>query len=927
MPESTKEHEHTLNVWLGEELKKRGLPVHSEVGRSGRRLDVEVRIGPAIIAVEAEHGQSSTKKASAIRDANARLTQELAQCSIALCYPDNTTQDSLSSAQLLWDVRDNPNKHPEWSPGNLDELASVLRLAPMQLGNPDALAASLSLALDASMVRLSKAQKQALAHSLDLPASKQTGTDRWDHAAKRALLVLATAIMLHARLDSHLGALRPQYDSRFGGQPFRGDWPPSTAQTCRLSNDPVQFFVEAWNLILALDYKPIFIPALAALKQCPLDPALTHALTTTARAALELVGNIAGLRHDLLGRVFHKVLDTARYDGSFYTSAAAATLLATLAIREDMCDWQDPKAIGKLRITDPACGTGTLLMAAAERIRDLAPLAWEDGALAQSVIEHVLTGYDVNISAIHMTATTLGLLSPSTLFKNMKINHALLGVNYAGKARLGSLEILDNQLQLISLPHENVSVSQVDTGEEAPPAEPADLVIMNPPFTRDSLRHDQFKQGEEKKLKAREKRLFAKKPNHLSANSGAFLILADYLRKANSGVIAAVLPLTSMTDKSGLATRKFLAGRYHIDTVVSSHDPERIFFSENTNIGEVLLLCRHWPSAKGPKPATRVVKLAVNPATPTEALAVASAIENEMVVAQQYGTVQYWPVEKVAIGDWSAVQFLSPYLCLKASELNDGKLFRCRPLGAVADIGPAGQYVRGTFDKQTMPSQDEMVALWFHNTNLTQSMSPGCDVRVVAKPDKEKQAKRLWSQRGRLMLPARMRLNTVRVLSVRLDNAALGSAWVPCKPNVGADIESLEKALCAYFNSTIGALALLSNRSIKIPSYPRLSIDDMHNIVVPDFAAIGETASTQLAAAYDVHASKTLLSLPMIDSCPVRRTLDEAVTNALNLDPETVATIRAQIAAEPSVTGKRYNPNPLPLDVRNTELKAASPLP
>ena len=33
-----------------------------------------------------------------------------------------------------------------------------------------------------------------------------------------------------------------------------------------------------------------------------------------------------------------------------------------------------------------------------------------------------------------------------------------------------------------------------------------------------------------------------------------------------------------------------------------------------------------------------------------------------------------------------------------------------------------------------------------------------------------------------------------------------------------------------------------------------------------------------------------------------------AVTNALNLDPETVATIRAQIAAEPSVTGKRYNP-------------------
>ena len=34
--------------------------------------------------------------------------------------------------------------------------------------------------------------------------------------------------------------------------------------------------------------------------------------------------------------------------------------------------------------------------------------------------------------------------------------------------------------------------------------------------------------------------------------------------------------------------------------------------------------------------------------------------------------------------------------------------------------------------------------------------------------------------------------------------------------------------------------------------------------------------------------------------------LDQAVCTALDLDPETVATIRRQLAAEPSVTGKRY---------------------
>ena len=54
---------------------------------------------------------------------------------------------------------------------------------------------------------------------------------------------------------------------------------------------------------------------------------------------------MSGLRHDLLGRIFHRVLDTARYDGSFYTSTAAAVLLASLAIREQDADWSDPNSL------------------------------------------------------------------------------------------------------------------------------------------------------------------------------------------------------------------------------------------------------------------------------------------------------------------------------------------------------------------------------------------------------------------------------------------------------------------------------------------------------------------------------------------------------------------------------------------------------
>ena len=668
---TTREHEHTLNVWLAEELKKRGLTARAELQNTAqhRRIDVEVRIGPAVIAVEAEHGQSPAKQAEAIRDADARLKQKLAQCAVAVCYPDNTTPDTIPFAQFMWTVRDGVNSTPAWTTGDIERLVSVIRLTPAQLGEPDAVAAVLSSALDGAVNRLSETQKQTLARALDLPRQTKDGKpvrNPWDAPAKRALLVVATAVMFHSRLDVHLTGLRPEYDNRKNPpEPFRESWPPLAAHQCAESDTPIQTFRDSWNLILALDYKPIFETSRAALSACPPEPSFAAALKDTARAALAVTENIASLRHDLLGRIFHTVLDTARYDGSFYTTTPAATLLATLAITEDLCDWQDPAAIAKLRITDPACGTGTLLMAAAERIRDLAPRSRDDATLAAALIEQVLCGYDVNLTATHMAATTLGLLSPTTHFRNMKIGRAFLGVDDAGDTYLGSLEFLDQQPKLMPWPNSTQAVTQVDSGEEMAAAEPADLVIMNPPFTRDSLRHDQFSAEHEKKIKDREKRLFANKPVHLSSNGNAFLVLADYINKADSSVIASVLPLVTATNASALDIRKHLASRYHVETIVTSHDPERIYFSENTTIGEMLLVCRRWAVEQGQKPTTQVVNLARNPATPADAFNLAAAIVDGRVNTQGYGTVQEWPENLISAGHWGAVQFLSADLSEK----------------------------------------------------------------------------------------------------------------------------------------------------------------------------------------------------------------------------------------------------------------------
>ena len=762
-------HEQTLNVWLAQALQEHHLDAKPEVTHPGnRRIDIEVTVGPAKIAVEAEHGQSNAKQREAIHDADARLSQNLTQCSVAVCYPDDTTKESLPDSEFLWTLRDGSGGPPSWTRGNLDQLASVIRLAPAQLGNPDYAAASLSNSLDAAVRRLSEAQKRGLARGLDLPMRRLNGRparEPWNAPAKRALLVIATAVMFHSRLDIHLENLRPSYDNRTTPSvPFKGEWPPLMAQQCANSGNPVGAFDTAWDLILALDYKPIFETGRAALLSCPPDPALSAAVSETAKAALAVVQNIAGLRHDLLGRIFHTVLDTARYDGSFYTTTAAATLLAALAIGEDLCDWNDPEAIARLRITDPACGTGTLLMAAAERIREIAPQAEVDNDLARSLIEQVFSGYDVNLTATHMAATTLGLLSPTTRFRNMKIGRTLLGLDKNGKARLGSLEFLgDGQPMLIPFPNAEPQARQVDSGAEIVRIDPADLVIMNPPYTRDSLRHDQFDAATERKIKSREKELFADRPTYMAGNSGAFLILADYINRASAGAIAAVLPLVGATDKSGLNIRRHLGNRYHIETIVTSHDPERRYFSENTEIGEMLLICRRWPSGKKEdKPPTQVVNLARNPATPAEAKPVAWAIQNGTADSQGYGTVQEWPAAKMASGNWGAVQFLSPYLCQSFATLTSGGLFPCLSLGKFARIGPEGRRIRDAYTKSEMPDASGRVALWRHGTEKTQSMAAKADAHIIAKTHKAHLAASYWQQRSKLLLPMRVRLNTVR---------------------------------------------------------------------------------------------------------------------------------------------------------------------
>ena len=548
-------------------------------------------------------------------------------------------------------------------------------------------------------------------------------------------------------------------------------------------------------------------------------------------------------------------------------------------------------------------------MAAAERIRDLRSAAGrgdpeDEEYLGLLLVEDVLWGYDVNLSATHMAASTLGMLSPTTRFQRMNIHRTLLGV-FDGAPYLGSLDFLSGRAWLAGWPS---ATQQVESGEgttELPP--PMDLVIMNPPFTRDSLRHDQFSGDEEKAIKKREKEVMAGQPYQgaarLSGSANSFMVLGDKITREDSGSLAVVLPTVMATNPAASETRKYLAKRFHIDTIVSSHDPARIFFSENTSIGEILLVCRRW-SGDGPKPPTRVVNLARNPATPVEAQDTATRIERlDGAISRDY-TVQQVDSARIERGDWSAVNFLSPFLVEAYRTLTETSptSIPTVPLSELADVGPEGRRIRDSYTHSDMPTPSGRRALWYHKTDVTRSMRAETDVYIEPKPASRERrlAESYWEQRSEMLLPHRLWLPLARVAAVMLETPAVGSIWTPCRPH---DPDTI-KALCLYLNSTPGLLSLLGGRDNRKPSYPSFSLDTLRSLPVPNFAALGSAERGLLDGWFDWLENDTLLPLPRMHEDPVRRQIDEAVTQALGLDPEWVATIRRELAREPSVTDR-----------------------
>ena len=322
--------------------------------------------------------------------------------------------------------------------------------------------------------------------------------------------------------------------------------------------NPLSAFSSQWREILKINYYPIFHLARELLRELPVHAETVSLLRLLADAAERIVILRAALRHDLMGRVYHKLLADKKYLATYYTRVPSAILLLKLALKDDNFPlrWHDFNDLMNFRVADLACGTGTLLMAAADILTDNYVRAAAKAGVKPNfadifrvLSEEILFGYDVLPSAIHLTASTLALRAPAITFEKMNLFNLPMG---GKEAYLGSLEFLKGQdIRIRDLFGARVEAKQVGGKKDIELLDVniplLDLCVMNPPFTRSvigNLLFGSFPEKERSKMQSTLKSLV--KNLHVQTNitaglAAVFVALADRYVKSE-GRLALVLP-------------------------------------------------------------------------------------------------------------------------------------------------------------------------------------------------------------------------------------------------------------------------------------------------------------------------------------------------------------------------------------------------
>lgn len=492
------------------------------------------------------------------------------------------------------------DRYPEsgWLTGGVHDLSLIVQSATIPPAFIDKAATYLEMGINQAADHLKQISEnfpvavQTIAAELHQQDSTQT--------RRMAMAILVNAFLFHehlARSHGELGKVRTLAELEFGEE----------------AGLQIPDILEDWDIILSVNYWPIFDIACRILRAIPnfQNNAFIKQLVRTAEI---LLSRNLMRSHDLTGTVFQKLISDRKFLAAFYTTPASAALLVGLALNEDTLlsngDWSNPEAVASLRIADFACGTGTLLSTVYQRVNQLHELhGGNTEAIHPQMMARALVGCDILPAAAHLTAASLAGAYPQVQYDESAIFTAPYGIQADGEVKLGSIDLLRHGemlegLEITAKAIEATQGADVDIWRYAPHGS-FDMVIMNPPFTRATNHENRIPDTPNPMFaafgaSAEEQKAMSKAAQQLTRGTTAhgnageasiFLALADRKIKIG-GMLALVMPLTLLTGASWEKARSLLAQNYD-DLIVTSIAGEAgvtTSFSADTGMGECLVV-------------------------------------------------------------------------------------------------------------------------------------------------------------------------------------------------------------------------------------------------------------------------------------------------------------------------------------------------
>ena len=920
------------------------------------------------MVVEAEYESSGSGEA----DAKARLGLPVIgevhsiEAAIALRYPDSVRdaddlRSALADARLTYAVfhdDDDLTRFPEsgWLEGSVTDLADLIRLVSVPQKAVNAAADALEDGIDKAATILNQMAEIRPNASADI--ARLLGMADVTQTRRMASAILANALVFHERIAGmHDGVNNLELVCGPG-----------------VSN-PKSATLDAWATILEINYWSIFAIARDILTQLPSGEA-QQVLSVLRYTAEEFDATGVSNAHDLTGRIFQTLIADRKYLATFYTLPASAALLARLAVSKmDDVDWADPEAIGNLRIGDFACGTGALLSAVYDQIAARHERAGGDpSAIHKTMMEEVLYGCDVMPSAIHITGSTLSGAYPDVDFGQSRLYTLAYGRQTDCSVKIGSLELLQSS-SIQSLFNTSDPASRTGSvGEQTASRVTAeiadrvfDVVIMNPPFTRNTNKSGAysdtfagafaaFNTTKADQSDMAKHMAVLKQGTCYHGHAGmasAFVSLADRKLKPG-GVFAMVLPLSASSGFAWQNFRDMLASRYSDIMVVSlsAADNEELAFSADTGMADCLVVgVKNEPvsydsSRQSPvqdKGRARFVSLEGRPNTFVEASELSRPISVSADIrsiedgpyggtpvrlgARTAGAIVTAPLPVGGSG-WGAVRIADYAVAQTAHSLSTGRLWLpgCHvpeqlPMVRMGDLGtlgyhhlditgmPASGIPQGPFDKTPPSPTATYPALWNHDAKRETRLICGPDSQLEVRVGMEAKAAAVWQTAGRSHVNLDFRFNSQPLGGAFTAHATVGGrAW----PNVNFPDRRFDYAYAVWVNSSLSLLMHWWHSNRQQEGRGVLTISSAAGVSILDLASLSHAQLVSAQEIFDDFRDRELQPAYLAAFDPNRAFLDRRVVcDLLGYDEDIYRAVRllsAKWCAEPSVHGGKARP-------------------